>query len=63
MSNTSSGTLNRVCRPIRDMINKYITLHDTHTYIDVLPKLIYNYNHTFQSGIKGEPAKPDLGLN
>ena len=39
-----------------------MTLHNTHTYIDVLPKLSYNYNHTFHSGIKGEPAKPDLDL-
>ena len=62
MTNTSLGTLNRVCRTIRDMINKYMTLHNTHTYIDVLPKLICNYNHTFHSGNKGEPAKPGLDL-
>ena len=62
MTSTSLGTLNRVCRSIRDIIKKYMTLHVTHTCIDILPKLIYNHNHTFHLGIKGEPAKPDLDL-
>ena len=61
LTNTSLGTLNRVCT-IRDIINKYMTLHDPNTYIDVIPKLISNYNHTYHSGIRGTPANPYLYL-
>ena len=54
------GIVDRVCRTLRDLIERYFTMYDTRTYINVLDKLIFNYNHTHHSGINSTPAKPDL---
>jgi len=49
----------RFNRTIRDLINKYLTAYQTTRYINVLDKLVHNYNNTYHSGIKGKPSKPD----
>ena len=56
----SLGIVDRVCRTLRNLIEHYFTMYDTRTYIDVLDKLVFNYNHTHHSGINSTPAKPDL---
>ena len=38
------GIVDRFCRTLREKLNKYMTMHNTTTYIHVLPKLVYNYN-------------------
>lgn len=52
---SSLGVVDRVCRSIRNLINKYCTSHKTTRYIDALPKLIDNYNNTYHSTIKCTP--------
>ena len=52
---SSLGLVDRVCRSIRNLINKYCTSHKTTRYIDALPKLVDNYNNTYHSTIKCTP--------
>ena len=40
------GKIDSFVRTLREKINKYLVIHNTTKYIDVLPKIIYNYNHT-----------------
>ena len=47
--------VDRFVRTIREKINKYMSMHNTTNYIDVLQKIIYNYNHAYHSGIKKKP--------
>lgn len=51
----SLGVVDRYCRTLRGLINKYCTSHKTTRYIDVLDKLVQNYNNTFHSTIKCTP--------
>ena len=53
------GIVDRFIRTLRTMINKYSTLYKTTKYIDVLPKLIKNYNSSYHAGIHGIPNQPD----
>ena len=53
------GCINRFIQTIRSRINKYLTAYGTSKYIDVLPKIINNYNNSYNSGIEGIPSKPD----
>ena len=46
------GIVDRFCRTLREKINKYLSMHNTTKYIDVLPKLVFNYNNAYHSGIK-----------
>ena len=55
------GVVNRFIETIRARINKYLTAYNTSKYIDVLPKIVKNYNDSYQSGIEGIPNKPDSG--
>ena len=49
------GIVNRFCRTIREMMNKYTTAYKTNKYIDVLQDLIKNYNNTIHSTIGMSP--------
>ena len=51
----SLGLVDRLCRTIRGLINKFSTSYKTTRYIDVLDRLIENYNDTFHSTIKCSP--------
>ena len=51
------GIVDRFIRTLREKLNKYMTMHNTTTYIDVLQKIVYNYNNTYHSGIKKIPAE------
>lgn len=50
-----TGMVERVIRTIRNLIKRYMSQHSTKTYIDVLPDLVYNYNHTYHRIIKTTP--------
>ena len=51
------GLVDRLVRSIREKINKYMEMYNTTTYIDVLPKIVKNYNLAYHSGIKKAPAE------
>ena len=51
------GLVDRFVRTLREKINKYMEMHNTTTYIDVLQKIVNNYNLAYHSGIKKAPAK------
>ena len=51
------GIVDRFCRTLREKINKYMAMHNTTRYIDVLPKIVYNYNTSYHSGIKKKPSE------
>ena len=44
-------------RTIKEKLTKYFTANDTVRWIDVIDKIIYNYNHTVNRGIGIEPYK------
>ena len=50
------GKIDRFVRTLRQKINKYMEMHNTTTYIDVLPKIVNNYNLAYHAGIKKAPA-------
>ena len=49
------GIIDRFVRTLRDRINKYLEMHNTTKYIDVLPEIIKGYNNSYHSGIKKTP--------
>ena len=53
------GIVDRFCRTLREKINKYMAMYNTTKYIDVLPKIVFNYNHSYHSGIKKKPVEVD----
>ena len=50
------GIVNRFCRTIREMINKYLDMHDTTKYIDAFVSIMNNYNESYHSGINKAPS-------
>ena len=53
------GVIDRFIRTLRGLINKYYTMYKTSKYINVLPKLIINYNNSYHNGIKSIPNEFD----
>ena len=51
------GIVDRFVRTLREKLNKYMAMHNTTNYIDVLQKLVLNYNNAYHSGIKKIPAE------
>ena len=49
------GTVDRFVRTLREKLNKYMSMYNTTKYIDVLPKIVNNYNTAYHSGIKKAP--------
>ena len=49
------GIINRMCRTLRELLNKYMTAYKTTRYIDVLDKLVNNYNNSKHSTILFTP--------
>ncbi len=45
------GIINRFHRTLKDKLTKYFIAHDTVKWIDVIDKIIENYNHTTNRGI------------
>ena len=48
--------MDRFIRTLRGMINKYMAMHSTTKYINVIDDLVENYNTSYQSGIKMIPV-------
>lgn len=55
--NLGVAVVERFNRTIRQIIGKYMTAFHTQKYIDKLPKLMENYNHTYHSNIQTTPFK------
>jgi hypothetical protein len=51
------GIINRFHRTIKDKLTKYFIAKDTVKWIDIIDKIIFNYNHTINKGIGIEPYK------
>ena len=49
--------MNRFHRTLKDKLSNYFLINDTVKWVDVIDKIIYNYNHTVNRGIGIEPAK------
>jgi hypothetical protein len=50
------GMIERFNRTVKALMSKYMTAYKTKKWIDALPDLMYNYNHTIHSGIGFSPA-------
>ena len=51
------GVIDRFVRTLREKINKYLVMHNTTKYINVLPSIIHSYNNSYHSGIKHTPSE------
>ena len=51
------GIINRFHRTIKEKLEKYFISNNTVRWIDIIDKIVYNYNHTFHNGIQIEPYK------
>jgi hypothetical protein len=51
------GIINRFHRTIKDKLTSYFNANDTVKWIDVIDKIIFNYNHTVNRGIGIAPYK------
>ena len=47
----------RFIRTLKSRLTKYMTHYNTLTYIDVLPDIINNYNHTYHRTLKNTPYR------
>ena len=52
-----SCVIERYNRTIKDKIFKYFSANSTRKYIDVLDKLVYQYNNIVHSSIKMTPVE------
>lgn len=50
------GIINRWHRTIKDKLIKYFDSFDTVRWIDIIDKIVYNYNHSVNRGIGYKPA-------
>lgn len=51
------GIVNRFHRTLKNKLLKHFNANDTFNWVDVIDSIIYNYNHTVNSGIGIEPYK------
>jgi hypothetical protein len=51
------GIINRFHRTLKDKLSIYLNTNDTVVWIDIIDKIIYNYNHSVNRGIGIEPYK------
>ena len=51
------GIVDRFVKTLRQKINMYLTQYNTSKYIDVLQKIVDNYNNNYHTGIKKIPAE------
>ena len=55
-SHHALGKIDRFVRTLREKINKYMEMHNTTAYIDVLQTIVKNYNLTYCIGFKKAPV-------
>lgn len=64
---TRMGKVERFNRTLRGLINKYMTAHQTHEWVSVLPDLTDNYNNAIHSRTKIAPnnvgARQEVEIN
>ena len=53
------GIINRFHRTLKDKLKKHFIATDNLNWVDAIDKIIYNYNHTINTGIGIEPYKVD----
>ena len=53
--NSSLSIIDRYCRTLRDLLNRYFTAYKTKKYINVLQQLTQNINNTISSTIQHTP--------
>jgi len=53
---SSNGQVERFNRTIKGMIMQYMAASNSRRYLDVLPKIVENYNNTYHTTIKSTPA-------
>jgi len=53
---SSNGQVKRFNRTIKGMIMQYMAASNLRRYLDVLPKIVENYNNTYHTTIKSTPA-------
>ena len=53
----AQGIIERFHRTLRNLIQRYLDVYNTKKYIDILPKLIENYNNTIHTTLKTTPSK------
>ena len=51
------GIINRFHRTIKEKLTKHFQINDTVNWIDIIDKIIYNYNHSVNRGVGIEPYK------
>ena len=50
------GMIERFNRTIKNYLRRYFTSHKTYNWIDIIDDIVFNYNHSFHSGIENEPV-------
>ena len=54
------GMIERFNRTMKDLLSKYFVAYNTKgKWIDALPDIVYNYNHTFHRGIQCTPVEAE----
>jgi transposase InsO family protein len=53
------GIVERFNKTIRALLVKYCTAYKTKRYIDAVPQLVHNYNHSIHSSTESTPAAPN----
>ena len=53
----SLGIIDRFCRTLRDILKRYSIAYDTNNWIDVIEKIIENYNTRVHSTLKTSPLE------
>ena len=53
---TKASVVERVIRTIKSKMWRYFTARKTLRYVDMLPDLVYSYNHSLHRSIKMKPA-------
>ena len=51
------GIINRFHRTIKEKLTTYFDGHDTVRWVDIMDKIIYNYNHSVNRGIGYKPVE------
>jgi len=53
---SSNGQVEQFNRTIKSMIMQYMAASNSCRYLDILPKIVENYNNTYHTTIKSTPA-------
>ena len=56
-TDTKASIVERFQRTLKARMWRYFTRNKTRRYVDILPDLVYNYNHSFHRSIQRSPAE------